>query len=229
MKFMIFTRRKFLVASAAVAATAITAFAAPTTEPTSNDISVRASLITSIEKIETVPRVITADSKATVDFTRDAVTSKKKPEPKPVPKKETPKPAEPTPASVEQGAPVAATPMTEALSQPAAEPVASGDTSIAASKEFARATLSAKGLGANEFVCLDNLWERESNWNFLADNPTSDAYGIPQSLPGEKMATFGADWATNPQTQIKWGLSYIEERYATPCGAWAHSEMVGWY
>lgn len=83
--------------------------------------------------------------------------------------------------------------------------------------------------GPNETTCLINLWERESNWNQYADNPTSDAYGIPQSLPGEKMATMGPDWKTNPETQIKWGLNYIKERYGTPCSAWAHSEAVNWY
>lgn len=80
-----------------------------------------------------------------------------------------------------------------------------------------------------DYRCLVKLWERESNWNPLADNPTSDAYGIPQALPGSKMASEGADWKTNPETQIKWGLRYIKERYVTPCEAWNHSERVNWY
>ncbi len=80
-----------------------------------------------------------------------------------------------------------------------------------------------------DYVCLVKLWERESNWNPRADNPTSDAYGIPQALPGSKMASEGADWKTNPETQIKWGLKYIKERYGSPCNAWGHSEDVGWY
>jgi hypothetical protein len=71
-----------------------------------------------------------------------------------------------------------------------------------------------------EWLCLDNLFERESNWRTNADNPTSSAYGIPQALPGSKMASAGADWLTNPATQITWGLGYIKGRYATPCGAW---------
>ena len=70
---------------------------------------------------------------------------------------------------------------------------------------------------------------RESGWNPFADNPTSSAYGIPQALPGSKMASAGADWATNPVTQIRWGLGYIRDRYGSPCGAWAHSEANGWY
>jgi Transglycosylase SLT domain len=74
---------------------------------------------------------------------------------------------------------------------------------------------------ATQFSCLDNIWTRESNWNYLAMNP-SGAQGIPQALPGSKMASAGADWATNPATQIKWGLGYIQARYGTPCDAWAY-------
>jgi len=72
-----------------------------------------------------------------------------------------------------------------------------------------------------EWQCLDNLFERESNWRHLVANPSSGAYGIPQALPGNKMASAGADWQTNPATQITWGLGYIKGRYGTPCGAWA--------
>lgn len=108
-------------------------------------------------------------------------------------------------------------------------PAASGDTSVAASKAFAHATLASRGMGDAEFQCLNNLWERESNWNYKADNPSSDAFGIPQSLPGSKMASIAPDWETNPQTQILWGIGYISERYGTPCNAWGHSQTVGWY
>ena len=73
------------------------------------------------------------------------------------------------------------------------------------------------------------LWQKESNWRYTARNPSSGAYGIPQSLPGSKMASAGADWQTNPATQIKWGLGYIAARYGTPCSAWAHSQQVNWY
>ena len=62
-----------------------------------------------------------------------------------------------------------------------------------------------------------------------AYNASSGAYGIPQALPGSKMATAGADWETNAATQIEWGLGYVQGRYGTPCGAWAHSQDVGWY
>jgi hypothetical protein len=85
------------------------------------------------------------------------------------------------------------------------------------------------GWTGSQFTCLDLLWTRESNWNYKAQNPSSGAYGIPQSLPGSKMATVASDWRTNPVTQIKWGLGYIKNRYGTPCGAWQHSENVGWY
>jgi hypothetical protein len=89
--------------------------------------------------------------------------------------------------------------------------------------------VTARGWGADEFNCLVALWNRESGWNVYAHNASSGAYGIPQSLPGDKMASAGADWATNPATQITWGLGYIQSRYSTPCGAWAASESQGWY
>ena len=72
----------------------------------------------------------------------------------------------------------------------------------------------------DEFTCVDKIWTQESNWQWNAENPTSGAYGIPQSLPASKLATAGDDWKTNPATQIKWGLKYIKERYGTPCAAW---------
>jgi hypothetical protein len=87
----------------------------------------------------------------------------------------------------------------------------------------------ARGWNAGQFDCLVALWNRESHWNVYAHNPSSGAYGIPQALPGDKMATVADDWQTNPETQIIWGLGYIEGRYGNPCGAWEHSESVGWY
>jgi hypothetical protein len=81
---------------------------------------------------------------------------------------------------------------------------------------------------SSQFGCLVNLWNRESGWNVHAANP-SGAYGIPQALPGSKMASAGPDWQNNATTQIKWGLGYIKDRYSTPCGAWAHSQSTGWY
>lgn len=87
----------------------------------------------------------------------------------------------------------------------------------------------ARGWDLSEYECLVALWNRESRWNVYAHNPSSGAYGIPQALPGDKMATAGADWQTNPATQITWGLGYIAGRYGTPCGAWESSELKGWY
>ncbi|HEY3437159.1 MAG TPA: ubiquitin-like domain-containing protein [Actinotalea sp.] len=87
----------------------------------------------------------------------------------------------------------------------------------------------ARGWSVDQFACLDSLFSRESGWRVDAHNSSSGAYGIPQALPGSKMATVGADWQTNPATQITWGLNYISARYGTPCGAWAHSQSHGWY
>ncbi len=85
------------------------------------------------------------------------------------------------------------------------------------------------GAAADQWQYLDALWQRESGWNHLAENASSGAYGIPQSLPGSKMADVAPDWRTNPETQITWGLAYIAARYGNPQGAWAHSQRVGWY
>jgi hypothetical protein len=87
----------------------------------------------------------------------------------------------------------------------------------------------ARGWDVNQYNCLVSLWDRESHWNIYASNKTSGAYGIPQALPGSKMASAGADWQTNPATQIAWGLGYIAGRYGDPCGAWASSQSRGWY
>lgn len=85
------------------------------------------------------------------------------------------------------------------------------------------------GFAEEQWRFLDALWHRESGWNHLAENPSSGAYGIPQSLPAIKMAVVGDDWRTNPETQIRWGLAYIAARYGTPERAWAHSERFNWY
>ena len=96
-------------------------------------------------------------------------------------------------------------------------------------RQIAQALLPEFGFSSDQFSCLDSLWTKESGWNPYADNPTSSAYGIPQALPGEKMASAGADWATNPATQIRWGLGYIAEVYGSPCSAWSHSQANNWY
>jgi len=96
-------------------------------------------------------------------------------------------------------------------------------------KAAAQALVAQRGWNDAQFQCLVRLWTEESNWNYRATNRSSGAYGIPQSLPGSKMASAGADWRTNPVTQITWGLGYIAGRYGTPCGAWAHSQSYNWY
>ncbi|MFF8030260.1 MULTISPECIES: transglycosylase SLT domain-containing protein [unclassified Streptomyces] len=82
---------------------------------------------------------------------------------------------------------------------------------------------------ADQFQCFSNIVDHESSWNYRADNPTSDAYGLVQALPGSKMASAGADWMTNPATQIKWGLGYMNDRYGSPCGAWNFWQANHWY
>lgn len=111
---------------------------------------------------------------------------------------------------------------------PAATPAA-GIPDPGTAQAIAYDMLKARGWGDDQYSCLVALWNRESHWNVYAHNTSSGAYGIPQALPGSKMATAGADWATNPRTQITWGLSYITARYGTPCGAWAAFQSKGWY
>jgi hypothetical protein len=96
-------------------------------------------------------------------------------------------------------------------------------------EQIAQLMLARFGWAASQFTCLYPLWEHESGWNPSAENPGSGAYGIPQSLPGSQMASAGADWQTDAATQIKWGLTYIQGRYGSPCGAWAHEQFSNWY
>jgi hypothetical protein len=96
-------------------------------------------------------------------------------------------------------------------------------------QQIAQAMLGQFGWSSNQFSCLDPLWEEESGWNVYAENPGSGAYGIPQALPGSRMASAGPDWESSAYTQIKWGLEYIQGSYGSPCGAWAHEEADGWY
>lgn len=96
---------------------------------------------------------------------------------------------------------------------------------------YARSAIGAYGWGSDQFSCLVSLWTQESGWRANALNTSSGAYGIPQSLPAEKMAVAGADWRTNAATQINWGLAYIHDAYGSPCGAWNHEMSVDphWY
>ncbi len=107
---------------------------------------------------------------------------------------------------------------------PAPAPVPSGSP-----QQIASGMLASYGWDASQFSCLDALWTRESGWDVNATNPSSGAYGIPQALPGSKMATAGADWQTSAATQITWGLGYIRDTYGSPCGAWSREQSDGYY
>lgn len=136
---------------------------------------------------------------------------------------EKPKPAVTTVASSQPTPPV--TPA------PTVTPQVSTPPPPKTNREIGQELASGYGWTGEQWTCLERLWTGESNWNHLAYNASSGATGIPQSLPGNKMATAGDDWQTNPATQIKWGLGYIAGRYGTPCGAlnfW-NSKSPHWY
>jgi outer membrane biosynthesis protein TonB len=141
-----------------------------------------------------------------------AARSTPRPTPKPTPRA-TPKPT-PKPAP-------RATPRPKPRVRTVAKPAI---PSVSTAKAYARSRI-----GSTQFSCLDKLFTRESNWRPHARNSSSGAYGIPQALPGDKMAKMGSDWRDNPVTQVKWGLSYIAGRYGTACRAWQHSQNHGWY
>ena len=105
-----------------------------------------------------------------------------------------------------------------------AVPAASGSP-----RQIAQAMLGSFGWSSSQFTCLDPLWEHESRWSVTAANPGSGAFGIPQALPGSRMASAGPDWQTSAATQITWGLRYIRDTYGSPCAAWSHEQATGWY
>jgi resuscitation-promoting factor RpfB len=102
-------------------------------------------------------------------------------------------------------------------------------TTVAQYQQYAFSLFPSYGWGADQEQPLISLWNQESGWNPKADNSSSGAYGIPQSLPGSKMASAGSDWQTNPATQIRWGLGYIKSTYGSPAQAWSHEEADDWY
>lgn len=132
--------------------------------------------------------------------------------------------AAPAPAAI---APQAAAPAAPAAPASPAAPVALDDPSGA--QAYAASLLPSYGWGQGEMSALITLWNKESDWRTTATNASSGAYGIGQSLPGEKMASEGADWQTNYQTQIRWGLNYIKERYGSPSAAWSFHLANNWY
>nr|WP_184761255.1 transglycosylase SLT domain-containing protein [Streptomyces albaduncus] len=125
----------------------------------------------------------------------------------------------------------------EAKERAAAKAAASRDAARDASEIAVQSSYSVADVQAiarqlvpaDQFQCFSNIVDHESSWNYRADNPTSDAYGLVQALPGSKMASAGADWMTNPATQIKWGLGYMNDRYGSPCGAWNFWQANNWY
>jgi murein DD-endopeptidase MepM/ murein hydrolase activator NlpD len=105
-----------------------------------------------------------------------------------------------------------------------------GSFAVKASYSVAEVQAMARQMvGAGQFQCFSNIVDHESGWNYQATNPSSGAYGLVQALPGSKMVSAGADWQTNPATQIKWGLNYMNDRYGSPCGAWEFWQANRWY
>ena len=129
-------------------------------------------------------------------------------------------------AAQEQAAQQRAT-QQQAAQQTTAQPATSAPSG--SPQQIAEQMLSQFGWSSSQFSCLQPLWALESGWNIYASNPSSGAYGIPQALPGSKMASAGPDWQGDAATQIRWGLSYIQGTYGSPCAAWSHEEADGWY
>jgi hypothetical protein len=90
-------------------------------------------------------------------------------------------------------------------------------------------SMAASMVPSGQFQCFSNIVDHESSWNYQAVNASSGAYGLFQALPGSKMSSVGADWQTNPATQIKWGLNYMDSRYGSPCEAWSFWQANHWY
>ena len=97
----------------------------------------------------------------------------------------------------------------------------------AAPRDIARALLPLYGFDSSQFSCLDSLYVSESDWRVDADNPTSSAYGIPQALT--QLHDLPADYMTSAESQIRWGLEYIQDTYGTPCSAWSFKQGNNWY
>lgn len=123
-----------------------------------------------------------------------------------------------------------------AAAQRAAEEAAAAAAALAAANTVDGAKATARqmaagqyGWGEDQFSCLESLWTKESGWNYKAYNASGGATGIPQALPGSKMASAGSDWQSSAATQIAWGLGYISSVYGTPCSAWGHSQASNWY
>ena len=126
-----------------------------------------------------------------------------------------------------------ARPAAAAVAPAVSRPMATLDSASMTQRQAAQRTagrmLARFGWGQRQWKPLKWLWNRESGWNKYATNPYSGAYGIPQAVPGNKMASAGNHWRTNATTQIRWGLRYIKSRYGRPRVAWDHEFAYGWY
>ena len=116
-----------------------------------------------------------------------------------------------------------------ALAAAISQQVEMARTSIGAKKVAKSIMFTEYAWGADQFTCLNRLWTKESHWNYRSHNKRSGAHGIPQALPATRMDSISTDWRTNPVTQIRWGLRYIEARYTSPCGAWAKFKRSRYY
>ena len=130
-------------------------------------------------------------------------------------------------AAAQQAAQQQATQQQAAQQTTAQQPATSAPSG--SPQQIAEQMLSQFGWSSSQFSCLQPLWALESGWNIYASNPSSGAYGIPQALPGSKMASAGPNWQSDAATQIRWGLTYIQGTYGSPCAAWSHDEADGWY
>ncbi|WP_424640759.1 transglycosylase SLT domain-containing protein [Embleya sp. AB8] len=121
----------------------------------------------------------------------------------------------------------------KAAADKAKERASRSDTRGAVEKVSASAAdaqaIAKSMMSSTQYQCFSNIVERESGWRVDATNSSSGAYGLVQSLPASKMASAGSDWRTNPATQIKWGLGYMNSTYGSPCGAWSFWQSHQWY
>ena len=135
----------------------------------------------------------------------------------------------PRPAAVQAAARLTAAQRAAAQQAASRQAVTTVPTVPSSPRNIAVAMLATFGWSSNQFSCLQPLWAAESGWRVNASNPNTGAYGIPQALPGSKMASAGADWQSDAATQIRWGLGYIKGSYGSPCAAWGHQRSTGWY
>lgn len=149
--------------------------------------------------------------------------------PSPTPALPSDDPSQSTPSPTPQPIPPPSTSAPTPTPSPTTSPLPA-PAPVGAAQQTAEDMLASYGWSVSaQFGCLVSLWNEESGWNVYATNPSSGAYGIPQALPADKMASAGPDWQTDAATQITWGLGYIQSVYGSPCAAWAHEQADGWY